>query len=347
MAQSGRRIELIDFLRGGAMILVLLHHSGFPFGKWILAFHMPLFFILSGYTEAVKSNRSQQQFAKFLLKKVKRLIVPYFLFENINLLIWYIRCLVLGKTIRVVSPLISILLCINTDAYNGLCGRLWFLPCMFVSSIFFYLCKRYISNHQGLICVTGICFFVSWITFKLIPGRLPFTIDTAFMATAFLLVGYWGKTIIGYLLDNGHIVIDVAICLLMLGMLYSTYRTNRAGMLMYINEYGDYIYSILGSIGGSIAYLLIAKYLYYFMKRVSLLNNFVLWYSYNSLATFPVHLQIKCVLLLFGLSWTGIWWALFLVMLFGNIIIVNIITNYLPFLLGQGYTKNVSKKLFL
>ena len=66
------RVELIDFLRGGAMILVLLHHSGFPLGKWILAFHMPFFFMLSGYTVAIKSNRSQQQFGKFVIKKAKR-----------------------------------------------------------------------------------------------------------------------------------------------------------------------------------------------------------------------------------------------------------------------------------
>lgn len=304
---------------------------------------MPFFFILSGYTVAIKSNRSQQQFGKFVIKKAKRLIIPYFSFEIINLLIWYIRCMVLGKSIHIVSPLISIVLCINTDAYSGLCGRLWFLPCMFVSSIFFYFCKRYISHNQGLICVTGICFFISWFTFKIIPWRLPFTIDTAFMATAFLLIGYWGKNTISFLLNKGHILIDVIICLLMLGMLYSTYRTDRAKMLMYINEYGDYIYSILGAIGGSFAYLLIAKYFYFFVSKISLFNNFVLWYSYNSLATFPVHLQIKCVLLLFGFSWTGIWWILFFVMLFGNIIVVNIISNYLPFLLGQGYPKKQSK----
>lgn len=180
---------------------------------------------------------------------------------------------------------------------------------MFVSSIIFYFCKKYIKQNYGLICVTGIFFLVSWITVKLIPVRLPFTIDTAFMATAFLLIGYWGKNTMTYLLDKGHIVIDMTICILMLGMLYGTYRTNQANMLMYINEYGDYIYSILGAIGGSFAYMMIAKYLYYLIKKVNLLNDFVLWYSYNSLVTFPVHLQIKCVLLLllFGFSWTQIW----------------------------------------
>lgn len=46
---SKNRIEKVDFLRGLAMLLVLLHHSGFPFGSFILAFHMPLFFVISGW----------------------------------------------------------------------------------------------------------------------------------------------------------------------------------------------------------------------------------------------------------------------------------------------------------
>jgi len=44
------RIQLLDFLRGAGMLLVVLHHSDIPHGHWILAFHMPLLFFLSGYT---------------------------------------------------------------------------------------------------------------------------------------------------------------------------------------------------------------------------------------------------------------------------------------------------------
>lgn len=44
-----RRIEWIDQLRGMAVILVILHHAGLRgFGRFILAFHMPLFFFISG-----------------------------------------------------------------------------------------------------------------------------------------------------------------------------------------------------------------------------------------------------------------------------------------------------------
>lgn len=41
------RIQILDYIRGMAILLVLLHHSGVPGGDWILAFHMPLLFFIS------------------------------------------------------------------------------------------------------------------------------------------------------------------------------------------------------------------------------------------------------------------------------------------------------------
>jgi hypothetical protein len=46
-----KRIEVFDFYRGLAVLLVLIQHAGIPYGKIILAFHMPLFFVLSGYMQ--------------------------------------------------------------------------------------------------------------------------------------------------------------------------------------------------------------------------------------------------------------------------------------------------------
>lgn len=39
------RIDIIDYIRGGAMLLVIVQHCHF-LSTEILAFHMPLFFIL-------------------------------------------------------------------------------------------------------------------------------------------------------------------------------------------------------------------------------------------------------------------------------------------------------------
>lgn len=81
--QSANRIELLDFLRGAGMLLVLLHHSDIPQGKWILTFHMPLLFLLSGYTMYLRPHSAG--FQTFITGRFLRLVVPYFLFEGLNL----------------------------------------------------------------------------------------------------------------------------------------------------------------------------------------------------------------------------------------------------------------------
>lgn len=49
-----KRIEYIDIARGMAMLLVILGHCftsvDATLNKFILSFHMPLFFFLSGFT---------------------------------------------------------------------------------------------------------------------------------------------------------------------------------------------------------------------------------------------------------------------------------------------------------
>ena len=180
------RLELLDFLRGAGMLLVLLHHSEVPKAYWILAFHMPLLFLLSGYT--VSRIPLKARFADFLRSRFLRLMIPYFLFEGINLLVWSLSLFLQGGWQDVSEAVTAIVSCVNTEGYTGYYGRLWFWPCMFVSDMFFYCVLQYSPRSEkaryafqfGMIPVL---FGISWVTCRILPGRLPFTVDTAFMAS--------------------------------------------------------------------------------------------------------------------------------------------------------------------
>lgn len=54
--QTHQRDKFIDFARGLAMILVLWHHASLPGSAYILGFHMPLFFFLSGYLYRISGS---------------------------------------------------------------------------------------------------------------------------------------------------------------------------------------------------------------------------------------------------------------------------------------------------
>ena len=332
------RVELIDFLRGGAMILVLLHHSGFPLGQYILAFHMPLFFVLTGYLEHIGGG-TKRSLKEYFKRRFTRLVVPYFTFETLNLIIWCTKCVFEHQSLpEIPETVISIITCVNNN-YMGLYGRLWFLPCMFVADMYVWTILKFWRNDRfSHILSVMILFALSIITAKVIPFRLPFTIDTALFAAAFIMLGYVFGDAVQILLTKGN---DKCKIILAIGsLLYLVYavRYTDVTVLMFINNYGEYTVSICAAIAGSAAFLILGSYLYRAVKSALFLNNFVIWYGNNSLATFPIHLTIK-MFILWYIPVFSIWYLLFLGMLFLNIPIVNVITCYFPFMLGKKCNK--------
>lgn len=330
---SSNRVELLDFLRGAAMILVLLQHARVPYGEYILAFHMPLFFVLSGYTQAVMDK--QQRFSRYFAARFCRLVIPYFLFEGANLLLWSASLIRHGGWQDVTEAVYAIAACLNTEGYTGYYGRLWFLPCMFVSEILFFAVKKLCRGKRPLTALfSALLLMISWYTSCQLPGRLPFTLDTAFMAAAFLTAGYCARDLITWLLKETHIVFDILLFAAMSLAVHCCITFTGSSFLMYDNFYRPFAWSVVSALCGCIGFLVAAKWLYALLIHIPALRDLVLWYGCNSLATFPIHLSIK-VHWLNHFGWDFPWYSLFLIMLLVNIPIVNFITAYLPFMLGK------------
>ena len=332
-----KRDHLIDYLRGCAMMLVVLHHSSFPLGSVILAFHMPLFFILSGYLEFIRGG-TKKPIKLYIKNKFMRLMVPYFTFEILNLIIYCIGCAIKHRALPGIESIISIVTCINNE-YMGMYGRLWFLPCMFVADIYLWVLLRFLRNNKfAQIISVLVLFALSFITDKLISFRLPFTTDTALFAVAFIMLGYLFGDSIRVLIDKGNDGCKIVLSfLLLLYLVYAVYFTN-VKVYMCINSYGEYTVSICAAIAGSIAFFILGSYLYRvaerYPARFRLLNGIILWYGKNSLVSFPIHLTIKMFILWYVPNLSR-WYLLFVVMVFANIPIVNMITHYFPFMLGK------------
>ena len=68
------RLEYLDLYRGiGIFAMVLGHiYIGALFDQFIHAFHMPMFFIVSGFFISGK-----EPFFEFFFHKIKKLLIPY------------------------------------------------------------------------------------------------------------------------------------------------------------------------------------------------------------------------------------------------------------------------------
>ncbi len=338
--QSAHRIELLDFLRGAGMLLVLMHHSDFPsiYSQWILAFHMPFMFLLSGYTMHLRPHLGC--FKNYLWNRFQRLVIPYFLFEVLNLFVWSASLFLQGGWQDVTEAVYAIFACLNTDGYTGYYGRLWFWPCMFVSDIIFYWILK--ITPQKKFARQFVLFFmilaslaVSWYTCRVLSYRLPFTADTAFMATAFLLTGYLFGPQISWLLQRSHVLVDVIVLSVSLLALVLSVLSGKSSCMMFINHYGHYGYTLCAAYGGILVFLILAKWLYKLLKETVIPKSIVLWYGYHSLGTFPMHLSVKAFIYqAFPLHYRQ-WYILLPAMFLLNIPLVNLVTQYFPFMLGK------------
>lgn len=80
--EEKKRIIWIDYAKAITIIMVIVGHAIAEFSlkyKWlevmIYSIHIPLFFILSGYTFKVKSDTKG-----WIIKRIKRIMLPYLLF---------------------------------------------------------------------------------------------------------------------------------------------------------------------------------------------------------------------------------------------------------------------------
>lgn len=190
----------IDILKGEGILLMILGHTLVcPNIKiWIYGFHMPLFFILSGYVFN-DTKWFQKGFKKFIQSRLKYLIIPYCCFFFINLGIKLLTDLI-GSEFSPDDMLKYIILGggYSYDIFMPNCAPIWFLTTLFCSSIlFWFLTKLKNTNIKNVIIILQLVLL--YIICQILPLRgfnqLPWHIDVALLGSVFMLFGYKYKSI--------------------------------------------------------------------------------------------------------------------------------------------------------
>ncbi len=229
------RILILDFIRGMLVFSVLYHHAGSPFGPYVLQFHMPALFILSGYTESILNKNTS--FFKYVKSRFFRLVVPYFFFEIANLILYVlINLFIKTMDFSFTLAIKDITTCLNSS-YTGLYGRLWFLPAMFVCSVFSYIIKAILCKNKHFIIALFIpvMLIFSYISSYIIPFRLPFTIDIAFLGTAFFLLGHICQGAITYICESKNHPLNLLLLIFFSALFILCNKIANPICYMYIN----------------------------------------------------------------------------------------------------------------
>ena len=136
---STKRIEYIDIAKGIGILLVALGHDDVslfsPYlHKFIYSFHMPLFYFLSGYF-----FRPDISFWALFRKRFHSILKPYF----VTILLIYIVSLSFTN-MRFATVFGRILKSLYATGYYIDWVQLWFLPSLFVTSLFAFLFYHFV-----------------------------------------------------------------------------------------------------------------------------------------------------------------------------------------------------------
>lgn len=182
-----QRIRWADILKWAGMLLIYLGHLPVSENTYLFIFaqHVPLFFFAAGFF--AKTEPREGSFFAFLWKKIRSLVIPYFLFSLLTILY---MCIV---GMRAWSAVPQMLLDMVVGIRNQTPAiQLWFLPCLFVISVFFELAKRIIRSKWFLALIV-VALYVVGIFFlghqPTTDPSWPWNVDSAFVYLLYYFLG--------------------------------------------------------------------------------------------------------------------------------------------------------------
>lgn len=166
-----KRLQWLDVAKGITIILMVLGHTSIPWraSNFIFAFHMPLFFIASGWC----TSWGKYKTGEFVLRKVKTLLVPFIVYSAAVILIAYL------------TDYKEITLGGGVEGWKGY--ALWFVPVLFFAMILAKLIT--IMPVVWVRCTVCVGLIVLGALMRYYHVHIPWTMATVPYATFLVLFG--------------------------------------------------------------------------------------------------------------------------------------------------------------
>lgn len=211
---KNNRLVYIDVAKGILILLVVLGHvlAGSNIVTKVMirainSFHVPAFFAISGFLVKEESVR-KCSFLDFLIKKIKRLFLPYLVFELFAAII---------QTLFLMPPSVDIW-GIVTNILTGRCYAFadWFLVALFFSEIILYWIVKYLSPRWHIPLLIA---FIALAVYLPEPNWFLANCRRVFAALGFILFGMRGKKLLK--MDSWWIFV-CALAAFLLGIVFNT-----------------------------------------------------------------------------------------------------------------------------
>lgn len=282
IVQDKNRILTFDFLKGLGIILVVLGHitRNHNLFNCIFVFHMPLFFFISGMLYKEKE--------RFVYKQFKSLMLPYFIFSILSFLYWYfieLKFRTKQEGTSTFEQLTNIVYPMNMDGSYEFNAVLWFLPCLFITSLSYHLFRCITSKTTYTLILLGVIVLLA----SLIKLKIPLYISELFCALPFYICGVlfnkyknrWSSTH-----KMNRIIIGLVILLMVFSIVIFCSIRNDMKNGLYSHGYVAFFIIAISVILG--LYGIVAN-----IQRANMLQ----WFGINSLCIMLIHEPIKRIII--------------------------------------------------
>lgn len=323
---NGSRIIWVDYSKVILITLVVLAHSpslSSTVDTLVVGFHMPAFFIISGYLHKVPFN-----FIYGLKKNAQRLLVPALLFSLVCYAYWLLKYLLqmpFSYEECIVKPLLGLFF-YDRDIATPMCGVIWFLVVLFLCFLLLDCSMRFMKC-RGIIILTLMCVVITFqfaasdykdfqygyylqrmiISFPFVAfGFLCHEYNLLGMKEKYNLAIAWGLTIIYVFLAlyNGHVGIH-------------SYTFGKSVVVYWLE-------SIIGSLA-----------LFHWAGLIRKVPAWIIKISSGTIVILCLHITLIGLLV-------HVWanpYFITAVIMFVTYPLITVFNNYLPCFVGRSYSK--------
>lgn len=335
-ANRKEHLTWIDSAKGLCLILVvfghLLYHGKFAvLNRAIYSFHMPLYFILSGF---ITSNKSSESFFQFLKKQLFRLLIPTILFI-ILLYPIYLSSIDLSS-FNILHEIKTFCFYDGKIPYNSPC---WFFIVLFEAKVILKLLP--IGNKpvwfKAISCFSF--FVVGYLLYKT-KLFIPFGLDRCIVVLGFMVFGMLLKDVYWKYRENKKAFILALLCMIPIWFISGIVLNGKVSMYGF-NFSKHYWMFVAAGISGTIAFLIVVILL-------TRIHQYFLFWGQNTVFIVCSHYIFVTLFVYFtgkiGIQYTTLYTILALVyslvILLCYIPVCKFVNKYLPILNGRIKLKN-------
>lgn len=285
------RIPWVDYGKGLAIILVFWGHTVCPqpIRDFLYAFHMPLFYFLSGYVYNIAHYASLRM---LLWRKFRTLLVPGVILGIVCRVLDYCNALATGTATddpHIMQRAIGLVLELRGGSYWVIP---WFFTSLFMVEVLAYLVFRLTRGRVAALLLIGFVSSLIGYAYCIVVGKtVPWAVETALTGLLFFLLGYVSCHAFAELFDRmtagRMLLVWLAVTMF---CSWATRTFDCTNLDIYANQYGSYPLYLMGAVAGILMAVTLCKSLALVAaKNVGRVLDYVgrnslVFYCFNQLA---------------------------------------------------------------